>query len=514
MRSYPADLAVAQNDGPVVLVTLTCPGFTVRAASRPVEIRDPAGDGPYLYDALVTTFQPIDREIDLFALEAGDINSARIGLVLPGSLSGIGAEMDGHHLAASRCEVALIWPGQVWAQRDVIIGRGNVSGLSLGIGDEETGFVTEALPPATGALIGGRLISDDSLPDQFFTRLDGRYWPVIIGRVYGVPAYKLGAEAAGTSTLGICGHAIADTSSVPSYYEGDEQPKTAFTPAGTVTFVSGTSYSYLLSDSTADFATGTDSWTVDLPLGGIASVQDPRAAALGVDGVVARILADSGEVIDFDRMRRCYELLRGREIGVYVDKPTPALTILRDRVMPFLPLIEEVGQGGLWLRYTDIASQPAEIELVEGVHLIGRRGAMRQVSDPDDLCNSFTIEYAYDHAVGAYASSVTVDKTNHPLCRISEQLYGKRPAATLQCPITWDKATAAWMVWTRANRLALPRFATTWVADPSLYWLREGVVVSLTSDTLGVSKRKAVIRRARMTQDPPLLTIEAVPGPL
>ena len=48
------------------------------------------------------------------------------------------------------------------------------------------------------------------------------------------------------------------------------------------------------------------------------------------------------------------------------------------------------------------------------------------------------------------------------------------------------------------------------IADPSLYWLREGAVVRLTSDTLGLTNRKAVVRRVRATRDPILSDFAAL----
>ena len=520
MRTALADARAQASEPPVVLVTLYAPAFTVRAATEPVEVADEDGPGPYLYDARLVSVAAFDRELDLFALERGEITRTRIALVLPEDLAPVSLEVTHHHLAASRVEVALLWPGQTWRQRDVIIGRGLVSGLKLGDAGEPIEFVAEALPAATGAPIGdaSRLLSRDDYT-LGFTVLRGKQYPTIVGRCYRLPGFK-----GYPGGLVMAGHHFASTA-VPTTYENGSE--TAYTSFGTMsvaneTDTAGKPRCRIVGGTdgvSTDFSvapyTPTDSgaFTFDAANGGVHATIG-TGAAVGADGVIDWILSHSGERFDFARMQTTYQHLRGLDIGVYVDKEIDALKLLRTRILPFLPLVEEQGPDGMWLRYVDIATQPAEVDLVEGVNLIGRVGSIDQVSDPDELFNRVTIRYFYDHAFSRYTKSYTVDGSNHPLCAISQGLYGVRTAPTIDCPITWDDRTAAFMAWSRMSRLALPRFASTWVADPSLYWLREGAIVRLTSETLGVTGRKAVVRRARATRDPVLLTLEPIPGVL
>jgi hypothetical protein len=525
MRTVSADARAQASETPIVLATLYAPGFTVRCASEPVEIEDEDGDGPYLYDARLVSVTVVDREVDLFSLERGQITRTRVALVLPEDLAPVSLEATHHHLAASRCEVALIWPGETWRQRDVVIGRGLVSGLRLGLASEPIEFVAEALPPATGAPIGdaSRLIQDVALG---FTPIRGKQYPVVIGRCYRLPGFK-GADAG--SGLLLAGHHFASTTVPDTYEDGSDTPYVSW---GAPTVENGTDTDgnpkcrivagvggagpytdFSVETYSAGAPRGNGAFTFDAADGGVRASSGGHDAALYADGVIDWILTNSGERYDFAKMRATYQHLRGLDIGVYVDKEIDALTLLRTRILPFLPLIEETGPDGMWLRYIDIASQPAEVDLVEGVNLIGRTGPIEQVSDGDDLVNRVTIRYFYDHFNGSYAKSYTVDSSNHPLCALSESLFGVR-AATIDCPVVWDDATAARLAWMRMNRLALHRFASTWVADPSLYWLREGAIVRLTSESLGITARKAVVRRARATRDPILLTIEPIPGVL
>jgi hypothetical protein len=520
MRTVSADARAQASETPIVLATLYAPGFTVRCASEPVEIEDEDGDGPYLYDARLVSVTVVDREVDLFSLERGQITRTRVALVLPEDLAPVSLEATHHHLAASRCEVALIWPGETWRERDVVIGRGLVSGLRLGLAGEPIEFVAEALPPATGAPIGdaSRLFSADDYTAGF-TPLRGKQYPVVIGRCYRLPGFK-----GYGSGLVMAGHHFADTTVPDTYEDGSDTPYVSFgvmsvsnttNAAGdpVCKIVGGTDGVSTDFDVTPYSPADSGAFTFDAANGGVRASSGGHDAALYADGVIDWILTNSGERFDFAKMRATYQHLRGLDIGVYVDKEIDALTLLRTRILPFLPLIEETGPDGMWLRYIDIASQPAEVDLVEGVNLIGRTGPIEQVSDGDDLVNRVTIRYFYDHFNGSYAKSYTVDSSNHPLCALSESLFGVR-AATIDCPVVWDDATAARLAWMRMNRLALHRFASTWVADPSLYWLREGAIVRLTSESLGITARKAVVRRARSTRDPILLTLEPIPGVL
>ena len=521
MRTSYADSAAMLGEPPVVICTLYTPGFTVRAATRPIQIQDSDGDGPYLYDARLTSVDAIDREVDLFALERAEIRSMRVTLYISEDYDARTLEAKFYHLAASRCEVALIWEGESWNRRDVVIGRGTVSGVSMNGG--EVTLTTEALPPATGNVIGDPtrdMKTTGGYPTLGYTKLQGRQYPTIIGRCYRLPGFKMGSLSATSRGLLLAGHKFVSTTTVDTYQ--DDDAPTAYVPYVALVVTNGTDAAgdpicYIAggnSGANFDFQDTQGAFTFDATYGGVQSASGSQVAAVGAPEVIGYLLANSGERVDFDKMLRTYALLGGLEIGIYVDKATDALKILRDRVLTVLPLVEEQGAGGMWLRYVDIVTQVPEIDLVEGVQLIGAIGGMEQVSDPDDLYNSFTVNYAYDHATGRFGSSVTFDRTNHPMCALSAQLFGVRAAPDVNVDITWDAATASFIAASRANRLAMPRYATSWDLDPTLYWLQEGTIVSVTSATYGWSRRKAVVRKIRSSANPIRVVLEPVPGAL
>lgn len=516
MRWPEADTGVRAGRRPVMVVTLRAPGFTLRAASESVSIDDDRGDGPYMADARLVRVDDVDPEVDAFGLEGASPARVRVGLILREDISGPGAlEMAWHHLTASRVEVAALWTGQGWKDRRVWVSEGIVSNLELGTAGEPTSFTAESLAPKLGPAIGdaSRDMGLD-FPSLGYTSLDGKEWPTVIGACQKIPAFKLGIISGTDKALGLAGHAFASTTAPTIYEDG-----VAYTPTGTVTVTNTTDTAgkpvcYLRSNNTADFTDVQGAFTVDATAGGVTAVEG-TGAAINADGALAYLLGQvslSGQRVDFARMRSTIELLRSRKVSVYVDRSTDALRVIRERLLPHLPLLEEMGEGGLWYRYTDPFTAVPELDLVVGANLVGRVGPIVQVTDDDDIANRLTIEFDYDHYLGRYVQSVTIDATNSPACAMSKRLHGERMEATRTCNITADSATAAWFGHLRMNRTALHRFAATYVADPSLYGVESGTIAQITDPDLGIELRRCIVRKTTPQLDPLTFTVEFVPA--
>lgn len=529
MRSAEAESRTAEGALPVTIVTLSAPGFTLRVASEPIEIEDSAEDGPYFYDAGLISASDVSPEIDLFSEERPAITRSQVSLLMPADWVPAEMERQGQHLAASRCEVAQIWPEQAWKDRRVWIGRGTVSGLRLGIAGEPVSFVVEALPPRVGAPVGqaSRTIDTTPListvsgtigypPQTGFTSLEGKEIPIIVGRVYRVPGFKigdawtLGDGIAGKGLLIVAGAHFANSAATLTFYDDG----VVFVPGGTLyneTDENGDPLVVHEGAAITDFTASDGAITIDAGSGGVPAAFG-SGAALGASGVLAWLLAQSGEPVDWAAMQYTIKMLEGWEIGLYVDRQADALAAARERLVRLLPIVEEQGPNGLWFRFADPFLQAPVADLVLGQDLVGRIGGLEQVTDPDDLRNEITIYYFYDHYIGRYTKSVTVTGTNNPLCALSTQLYGRRVATSINCNVCWDDATALQIAHSKLNRLALPRFGARYLADAPLYWLREGMVVRLTDDDLGLSTRRCVVRQVAASMAPFEIVLEMVPG--
>lgn len=518
MRYAEAAARVEAGRLPVVLVTLETPGRTFRAASEPVEVPDADGSGPLLYGARLVGRVDFAAEVDLLALEVSEFPaSLAIEMVLDEETDPRQLELDGGMLSASRCEVAMVWPGQDWRDRRVVLPHGTVSGLELGLAGEPIRFTAEASAPPAGAPLcdPARDMGTDFPASTGYSSLDGKAWPVAVGRVYGIPAYKIGDVDPGAGVaraIAIAGHHSATTvvADFTIYEDG-----ATYTPAGTLTVINttdseGGAICYIQSDTGSDFQSTDGAFTVDCTGGCAHSARGP-GPAYRADGVVAWLLSRCGHPVDWTECEHALEKLRGWGMGLYGDTSDDTLSVLRDRVLRWVPVVERQGRRGIALRYVDPFTDPPEKDLVFGVHLVDRLGGLVQLSDPDDLRNEVTIDYAYDHYRGEYTKRVTIGADQSARCRVSQQLYGVR-AEALSCNTIWQDATAAQSALWLATRLALPRFGQRYLLDPDLYWLEEDTIVRLTDSDLGVTDRRGYVRRVNPLMDPPECLVEILPA--
>mgnify|MGYP003349030666 CR=1 FL=1 len=159
--------------------------------------------------------------------------------------------------------------------------------------------------------------------------------------------------------------------------------------------------------------------------------------------VLMLLLRFSGLKVDNNKMKRAYSLLRGWEIGLVIDSQAPAIEVIRQRLLPWLPLVEVNGTGGLWFAYVDPLDVSPQRALVVGSGLVWRMGEV-VVSDLDQIRNSFTLAYGYDSYTQTYTQTMALGWQNRdtiglrtsydPMCRVSYQLYGNLADELLECP--------------------------------------------------------------------------------
>lgn len=504
----------AASEPPVALVTIYTAGGVLRASSVPVAVEDADTGETYHYPGGLLDAVDVEGSLDLLRMEGGhSLRQARLGLVLPEGEDAAALDGGWWALAAARVEVALWWEGMRWQDRDVLI-RGPVSGaLTLGIEGQPSRFTVEAWEPASAwAVSPDRDIGADGFPASLgFGTLTGYSWPTIIGRVYGIPAIKGGIDSGSTYWALLCGHHFAPSVTVADFevYGAD----TAIAPTAlSVDNGSAPSGDYGALQATSDFLADDPKLFVDCAGGGVANPRRADKAATGADGVLEYLLHTSGVPVDWHRMAETLALLRGWEIGLYLDDPASCLDVIRQAVAEFLPIVEMQGPDGLWYAYVEPWTAPIRAHLTHGQELTGRVGALT-TTDPSECRNSFVLQYAFDHYIDDFRSRVALDASNYELCRYSQQLFGVRAEAAIKCPITWDATTARRMVQHMAARRALPRRRLTYTADPSLYWLEEGMWIELTDPLYGLSRARAYLRSVTRAARPIALDVEVFDCP-
>ena len=514
MRTAKADYAIPQGKRPYLLVTILGPAETLRlcnaSESGGVLVDDDDGGTSYQYLPGVYDVLDYQEEVDLFALTAiTSIRTCKLAIAYPGT--DIAAKEGTHYgITGSRVEVALSWPGTQWKQRVILLDGGAVTAAAIGISGTATVLTVENLGPTTSSsyLTTDRDIGAD-FPTAGFTALDGKLWPIPVGRCYRVPGYKLGETSVGRRGLGIAGcHMAPDVvvGDLSFYEDGTTEALTAPTLANTTDSTGNIAYVHVASG--ADFDTGTGAYTLDFTDGGIASARDPSRAARGAADVLEWLLATSGVTVDWEAMAPCLALLAGWEVGVYIDSVVDHLTLIRERLLPVLPIMEAVSGKGLYYVYADPTVMPVATTLTYGQELPGRVSDTIEYTDLDEIRNVFPVQYGYDSYAGVHVSGLTLDASTSELCRYSQQLYGPRQAQAVKLDVTWDATTARRHAMLLAQRKALPRRVISYYIDPSFYWLRAPTVVRLVDTEAGIDSLRAVVKSSRPFGAPFSVTLE------
>lgn len=512
-----------------IVVTLRAPGFVWRVSDAPVIISSVTDGTPTLAEARLLDADDLYTELDAFGVERADFTRSRLSIGVPPGFHSAAVDAAFAHLAHAIVEIATYREGDPWNRRRVWIGYGVISGLALDVVNAAISCTVEASGPATSrAAVDGSRDMGTAFQALGFPRLTGKLWPTIIGAVYRVPGHKVGGvgSSGGTGSskycLGIAGHHIADTGQAFLV----RQDGVDYSPTGTLSIENtydddGLACAVIASTDSADFTSDQGSFTVDLPGGGVESARNAGAAALYADGVIYYLLAQAGIPVDWSSLDTALQMVRGYDVGVYCDGTVDYLQVLRDRVLPVLPLVEETTLNGLGLRYVSPRDAPAMAHLEEGPTLIGFTGALVQQSDPDDICTSFRVWYDYDHSTGAYLESIVVDSDTHPLCASTRALIaaaeggdGVRAYPDVELDCVWDFATAAAKAQDLADRLGAHRYGIEALLPPELDHLIEGDRVTVTSTSLGWTARPCVLAKRSERIDPITVVLVPIPEPV
>ena len=506
-RTPSAEAALTTGARRIMLCTVELPdGRFLRVATEPIEVATAANNTgePYAYDPWLSGITEFVEEVDVFNLEGtGALTQARIELVTPGVvLAELQAEWA--HLSASTVEIAYIWPGEVWEDRVVLL-AGTTQSLEMGVEGEAVTFSVEASPPATSATIGDdtRDLGDDwpaPLLDSLgatMTDLAGKKGVYVYGVVNSIPGYKIGIVA-GSNRLVLANHHLVRTGGtyqVEVYQDG--------TSVGLFTVTNGTTAGgdpYAYTTHATEFQADDGAYTWKSTYGGLPAANGADRPALTAEGVVRRLLADSGLAIDWRRSEAALQRLRSWSLGIYIDQEAPAISVLRDRILKHLPVVELTSGTGLWLAWAEPHIAPIEGHLTVGQEILGRVGRMT-TTDLDAVRNTFTINYDRELSSGDYRGSVTVDADTNTLCYLSKQLLqsarrgdtGVRADEPIDCDACQDEATARRIGNARASRLALPRRIVEYELAADAYWLGGASVVMVTDPGFGLSKTRAVV---------------------
>lgn len=176
---------------------------------------------------------------------------------------------------------------------------------------------------------------------------------------------------------------------------------------------------------------------------------------------------------------------------------TRALEYIESGLLVSFPMISMTYTGkGYGPIVTDRRSEVVVMDLVARQGLIFDRISDIQESAKSDVKNSFTIRYNFNAVDNTYNSVISRDSKNSPLCKISEDLYGRNDSDVMESVTIFDDKTAdaviSWMV----SHYALPSYYVEYSGSPQLYFkLMLGDNIRLTDEKLGISSQKCTIEK-------------------
>lgn len=509
MRNTYAEAAILRGELPTWVLDLTARDgreFLFSTARIEISSRSTLQATPRQAIPLLEGIDEFVEELDLYTLDGvGALTQVRLSLAWHDSIAAL--QEDWLHFSASTAELSMLWDGQDWEDRFVVLASGTLQGIQFGIEGQATRIVVEATPPRLSASVGddtqdlGVDFPAPLLDNAAATMSDliGRKYQRVYGRPKSVPGYKVGVFA-GNNRLILAGHHFTDLTPIEVFVDG--------VSIGNQTPVNHAN-GYCYADSAGQFLAAQGAYTYSAEYGGVAAADGLDRAALGADGVLRKLLSESGLEVDWERMESTFQSLREWDIGFYIDKEATAISIIRDKIAGTVPIIEMSSGKGLWFAYSNPWSAPISADLIVGQHLLGRVGQMT-ISDLEAIENQFTLSHNYEASSSVYLGTETRNADDSALCYLSQQLYGVRATDPVESKSIWATATAQRRLNHRINRNALPRRQMVYLVAPDLYWLRAGMAVTITDEQLGIAKHRAAIRSVSRAQNPFQIAVDLI----
>ena len=174
---------------------------------------------------------------------------------------------------------------------------------------------------------------------------------------------------------------------------------------------------------------------------------------------------------------------------------TRALEYIQNGLLSSFPMVSMTFTGnGYGPIVTDRRSEIVVMDLVARQGLLYDRISDIQESGKNNIRNSFTFRYNYNAITDNYNSIIIRDSSNSPLCKISEDLYGRHDGDVIESVVVFDDKTANSVVDWMVSHQSLPSYYVEYTGSPSLYFkLMLGDNVNFTDEKLGIYSQKSTV---------------------
>ena len=525
---------VAIEQGRLVwLLTLTIRGRLYRFSTEPLPIdnADELQGPPVLQFSSGLEFLSYEDTIGLFDSEASAREVSVSVLFQQGQAQGWTAISDtARDIGEATGELSLHTVGEDFAKREIVV-SGYLGSPTHGSRFEPVQFtITESdwldralLPPRRAkvhkatwprTVAGGHdLRRDDKAKGQPYPWIFGtpgrhppaEWWGKGSGLMGMTPALLTKIDTTdennitNAATVLIAGHRIyrPSASKVKIY---NEETKRWFevTPTQTADSLGRTVTVATVSAASAAATTyiepGDGLWVAWTAAGGVPNKQE-TGPATGAGEIIDYLLDFSNLRIDTLRGRAVLDEVNGFKLDGWINEPRAPFDIIKEDILPLLPLSPQVRQEGLgfvFWRWDAVAADA--VDQINTQSASAERLGPVEISAIDDVYNHIEIHYCQDGPGGQYRKSMTYghedpagdgEVTVNPYSHASFTRYGKREGLVIDSPIVErDETARAILDWkiryhSMTHRTVSYRMPASWQA-------REvGDVVTVTDSDIG-----------------------------
>ena len=143
------------------------------------------------------------------------------------------------------------------------------------------------------------------------------------------------------------------------------------------------------------------------------------------------------------------------------------LSFIEGTLLESYPMLAMVWQNG---RYgpivIDYRGGSPTAELAAGEYPLVDRVSEYQEIPKEDIFNSFVVRYAWDPLSETFGGVIARDPSNDPVCHLSREDAGSRPADALESPFIQTADEAAYVIDWMVAHLAVPSYYVEWEAKP------------------------------------------------
>ena len=254
--------------------------------------------------------------------------------------------------------------------------------------------------------------------------------------------------------------------------------------------------------------------------GGIPSDVTTAQAMRAAPEIIAYLLQAGSVAADTGQIRSLY--LPGFLLDGWVNEVSDPLDIVLDDILPLLPVSMRIGPRGLQLLRIPLTATPSlAIAHIDPEIYGGSRASAVQLTDPANVANKFTLEFAYKASGDSrylgrrvYAPSRLADDGEadvSPYLQASESVYGLKEAAPQASDWIMSPATAQSVLDWKTRWESTVKATVSYLLPQEYQSLKPMDLVTLTDSDLSWASVPAIVLSVLRAPGPTVLELLVFP---